>query len=111
MDLSDGLSRDLPRLCRASGVGANVERSSLPAHVALKSIADPLPYMVGFGEEYELLFTASPSHRNEVRSIGVDFGTTVTRIGTINNKPSAGARLDAGDWPKPLFSHFSEGTQ
>jgi len=108
MDLSDGLSRDLPRLCKASGVGAVIEHASLPAHASLQSVADPLPLMVGFGEEYELLFTASPHHRNEVETTGVAFGKEMTRIGTINTDTQAGPQLDLGHWPAPLFSHFEE---
>ena len=108
MDLSDGLSRDLPRLCEASGVGAVVDVNALPSHPSLADHAQPLPFMVGFGEEYELLFTASPKHRDLVEATSASFGTNVSRIGRIQHDPSKAARLTQGEWPPPLFSHFTE---
>src|SRR5215472_10376431 len=46
MDLSDGLSNDLPRLCAASGVGVELERAKIPqardADTARKHGLDPL---------------------------------------------------------------------
>ena len=61
MDLSDGLSTDLPRLCAASGVGARVEEAKIPA-VRLpqsgRSRGDhPLNLALHGGDDYELLFT------------------------------------------------------
>ena len=108
MDLSDGLGRDLPRLCKASGVGAIVDEATLPAHATLAEHAEPLPYLVGFGEEYELLFTASPTNRELVQSTGHHFGTTMTRIGRIHANAERGAELTHRDWPTPLFAHFAE---
>jgi thiamine-monophosphate kinase len=61
MDLSDGLSADLPRLCAASGVGARIEMSKIPAVRVPKSLAtrggDSLNLAVHGGDDYELLFT------------------------------------------------------
>ena len=108
MDLSDGLSQDLPRLCHASGVGAIVDETTLPPHPSLADHAQPLPFMVGFGEEYELLFTASPNNRGLVEATGASFGTNVSRIGRIHDDPSKGAHLTHCEWPTPLFSHFTE---
>lgn len=65
MDLSDGLAADLPRLCRASGVGAEVEAAALPLAASFQDLctwldADPLELALAGGEDYTLLFTLSP---------------------------------------------------
>lgn len=61
IDLSDGLARDLHRLCRASGVGAEVEAERLPMPRGLWTLAaalgrDALALALGGGEDYVLLF-------------------------------------------------------
>lgn len=56
IDISDGLSTDLSRLCEASGVGARVDSSRLPGPAEV----DPehsLKLALHGGEDYELLFT------------------------------------------------------
>lgn len=62
MDVSDGLARDLHRLCRASGVGAEVDAAALPfvdrfAMLCQRIGADPLALALSGGEDYVLLFT------------------------------------------------------
>lgn len=62
IDVSDGLSRDLDRLCRASGVGALVDSESLPVaeghtELALALGEDPLLLALHGGEDYALLFS------------------------------------------------------
>ncbi len=62
MDVSDGLARDLHRLCRASGVGAEVDAAALPfadrfATLCRQIGADPLALALGGGEDYVLLLT------------------------------------------------------
>lgn len=64
MDLSDGLSTDLSRLARASGLSAQLWRP-LPGFPGA-SEADALHG----GDDYELLFTASPSVRVPSRLAG-----------------------------------------
>jgi thiamine-monophosphate kinase len=57
MDLSDGLSADLPRLCAASGTSAEVDTSLLPVfREAEKWDLDPLHSALHGGEDFELLF-------------------------------------------------------
>jgi thiamine-monophosphate kinase len=104
MDLSDGLARDLPRLCTASGVGAEVEPTALPLHPNLDQAEDPLPLAVGFGEEYELLFTAPPAHRDAIRQMAAQHNRDPSRIGIINE--ASGATLVGMQWPALAFSHF-----
>jgi thiamine-monophosphate kinase len=58
MDVSDGLSTDLARLCAASGVGAVVE--TIPVHPAARAVAartgdDAEAWALGGGEDFELL--------------------------------------------------------
>jgi thiamine-monophosphate kinase len=60
MDLSDGLSIDLQRLCDASGVGARLLANRLP-FPPLPDAEDALALALHGGEDYQLLFTASPA--------------------------------------------------
>ncbi len=62
MDISDGLSIDLFRLCEESGRGARIEEGAVPLSGALREAAgslglDPLTLALDGGEDYELLFT------------------------------------------------------
>ena len=72
IDVSDGLSTDLGRLCEASGVGARIWADQIPS----VKIPRPLLGMPGFsplelalngGEDYELLFTVSPRNLRHLR--------------------------------------------
>jgi thiamine-monophosphate kinase len=56
MDLSDGLSTDLSRLCAASGVGARLWAAKIPGP-NLPEAADSLQFALHGGEDYQLLFT------------------------------------------------------
>ncbi len=55
MDLSDGLMQDLPRILRASGVGACVELTDLPLRDGCPANEDSWQSAVAEGEDYELL--------------------------------------------------------
>jgi thiamine-monophosphate kinase len=56
MDISDGLSTDLLRLCEASGVGASVDAWRIPGPPGV-SPEHSLELALNGGEDYELLFT------------------------------------------------------
>lgn len=77
LDISDGLSTDLAHLAEESGVAAEVDAASLPIHRG-----SSLEQALHGGEDYELLFTASPARRLP-RSIA---GVPVTQIGQIVRK-------------------------
>jgi len=70
MDLSDGLSSDLPRLCAASGVGARLESAKIPLvkkpAVHGKQALDLLQLALHGGDDYELLFTAPRRFMNRI---------------------------------------------
>jgi thiamine-monophosphate kinase len=88
MDLSDGLSTDLGRLCRESGVGAEIETESLPIRRATRKAAaalgcDAAAAALHGGEEYELLFTVRDGKAKTMEGLAVASGVKVTRIGTV----------------------------
>ncbi len=70
MDLSDGISLDLARLCEASGVGA--ELSGIPV-----APGATLAQALHGGEDYELLFTSPGKVPGRIA------GVEVTRIGEL----------------------------
>ena len=89
MDISDGLSIDLERLCEASRVGATIEAARLPCaripeewakRLRLGPSAE-LEFALHGGDDYELLFTVPPSRARKLRL--VPRSVPVTRIGTI----------------------------
>lgn len=64
MDLSDGLSMDLPRMCAASGVGAEICPDRLPLFSESRAWkCDPLELALHGGEDYELLFAVPKAKR------------------------------------------------
>jgi thiamine-monophosphate kinase len=65
MDLSDGLSIDLRRLCDASGVGARLVADRIPAP-PLPETADALSLALHGGEDYQLLFTVSAAKTSKL---------------------------------------------
>ena len=85
MDLSDGLSLDLARLCAASHVGARVQATQVPAvrvpaTRGLRGV-DLMMLALHGGDDYELLFTVS---RRSVGQIPSSFeGLRLTAIGKI----------------------------
>jgi len=84
MDLSDGLSSDLARLCAASGVGARIWAQQLPtvrmAEGHQKSF-DAAELALHGGDDYELLFTVAKSNLARIpKSIG---NLALTQIGVI----------------------------
>lgn len=96
MDLSDGLGTDLPRLAAASGLGFRVREELLPVRQGFTAAQ-----AAGDGEDYELLMTFSPRHREEIARLAAgNFPETpLTVIGKMTVEPSSG--LPAG------YRHFN----
>lgn len=97
MDLSDGLSLDLRRLCLASGTGAAIEPPPrYPGASAEQALHG--------GEDYELLFTLPAKTRAPAEFDGIP----ITRIGTMKKDRASEVWLD-GVRLQPLgYDHFSK---
>lgn len=72
IDVSDGLASEILHLCKQSGVGALIEESKVPIHPmteeqAIKFKINPITCALSGGEDYELLFTVSPSDFNTIQ--------------------------------------------
>jgi thiamine-monophosphate kinase len=113
VDVSDGLLADLGHVCRASGVGAEVELEALPASAALAAAFDPQQrralQAIG-GDDYELCFTAPATARDAVAAIAGQVQTRIRRVGRIVAGEGARAlHADGSEWRSPLagFVHFA----
>lgn len=114
-DISDGLLGDLGHILKASGVGADIE---LPAIANLMQVSDQwscpvdltMTCVLSGGDDYELVFTASPDHAAQVQAASLASGVQVTRIGRITPssllvlRDASGQAIDAHFGS---FDHFA----
>ena len=83
MDVSDGLARDLPRLCASSGVGAIVDAMAVSSEV-------DLDHALHDGEDYELLFAVRPEQDAAfVPAWKAYSALPCTRMGVMEGAPGA----------------------
>jgi thiamine-monophosphate kinase len=94
MDLSDGISLDLRRMCLASKLAAEIEAPPRYPGATLEQALHG-------GEDYELLFTARPG------SVPPEFaGLPLTRIGTMRKGLAGAVTLDGAPLAPLGYDHF-----
>jgi thiamine-monophosphate kinase len=113
MDVSDGLAGDLAKLCRVSGVAAEVAVAKVPFSDAAKAVLAAEPAMLETaltgGDDYEVICTVPAEKAESFRTAAQTAKVSVTEIGQI--VADEGARFLGTDG-KPLtfkrasFSHF-----
>ena len=113
MDVSDGLAGDLGKLCRASGVGAEIEVVRVPLSKAARAAwaAEPktIESILTGGDDFEVAATIPPAALDVFLTAARVVGVPVTVIGRIT--AGKGARfLGANGRPltfaRASFSHF-----
>ena len=113
MDVSDGLLKDLDRMCRASGVGARIEQDALPLsnafRVAWSNDSAAGASALFAGDDYEILCAIAPDRAAAFESAADSAKVLVTRIGRFTPGPDV-ALLDARGQPvvmsKTGWDHF-----
>ncbi len=85
MDISDGLMKDLGRMCRASGVGASVDDTALPLSQAFIAVRDAVPSAAQAslfaGDDYEILTAIPPDSIPQFTADARAASIAVTDIG------------------------------
>jgi thiamine-monophosphate kinase len=107
MDLSDGLSIDLKRLCDASGTGARLFADKIPTP-NLPDKTSALELALHGGEDYQLLFTVSP---RKARKIPAKYGKTALHCVGVMEARKGITLVDASGKLRPLralgWDHFA----
>ncbi|ODU41986.1 MAG: thiamine-phosphate kinase [Lysobacteraceae bacterium SCN 69-48] len=108
IDVSDGLLADLAHICRASGVGAEIDIDALPASAALGAAFDVETrrnLQAAGGDDYELCFTAAPAQREALQQLSVTLALPLTCIGRI--MAGAAVRCDGVAAGAGGYQHFA----
>lgn len=84
IDISDGLSSDLNRICRQSKVGALINAEQIPISNEARKTKKPLESALNDGEDFELLFTLAEKEFQKLIKHW-DRSLPITKIGTATN--------------------------
>jgi thiamine-monophosphate kinase len=113
IDISDGLLADLGHIAQCSRLGAELDYEALPRSAMLASCPDRAladSCMFAGGDDYELLFTASPAKRAEIEAAGRAAEVAVTRIGRVVTTAAGVSVVDRAGKPISVaergFEHF-----
>ena len=119
-DISDGVLSDAGHICRASKVAMQLEFDNLPLNIAAKDWAlaqaddqAAKAKLITFGDDYELVFTASPDAQSDLISGAEKIGLPITKIGQVMARAeavNAVTCIDTNgtimDLPKTGYTHF-----
>ena len=105
IDVSDGVGVDAGRLARASGVRLVLERDTLPLSASLRSFGlmeelDPMELLLAGGDDYEILFTATPRQAGGLEERTSAFDVPITRVGRVER--GSGAVLEDGRFEREI---------
>ncbi|MBC8471292.1 MAG: thiamine-monophosphate kinase [Planctomycetes bacterium] len=95
IDISDGLSSDLNRICRQSCVGALINAENIPISQQARKNKEPLDSALNDGEDFELLFTLSQEDCRRLLEKW-DEPTAISKIGTITNTKKMQIKMTDG---------------
>ncbi|BAS27233.1 thiamine-phosphate kinase [Limnochorda pilosa] len=91
MDISDGLASEVNHVARESGVGIRVRGGDVPVAPEASEMgrlldADPFPWALSGGEDYELLFTYNPAAEDRVQAALAGAGLRLHVLGEVTRR-------------------------
>ncbi|WP_394192757.1 thiamine-phosphate kinase [Pseudoalteromonas atlantica] len=114
IDVSDGLLADLGHILAMSQVSAQIHVEKVPTSDAMQDTLDKsqqLPFILNYGDDYELLFTVPDDNKSMLELKLRQYGVEATCIGQIKSGEGQielsldGEKLDFHDTG---FEHFSK---
>jgi thiamine-monophosphate kinase len=105
MDISDGLSLDLPEICALSGTGAVIDAAALPVDRRAAGLerargGDALALALHGGEDYQLLLAVAPEDLGDLGELARVWGVEVKTVGEfVEGEPLVRLRDGAGERP------------
>jgi thiamine-monophosphate kinase len=108
IDVSDGLLGDLQHILDRSQVGALIWIEEIPISAVLGSLPTSCQRLCALagGDDYELVFTASPVLRPQIQQLSQRLQLALTRIGEITHSPGIELRDAHGQLISQQFSSF-----
>jgi thiamine-monophosphate kinase len=112
IDISDGLASELLHLSKSSGVGIKIFEDKVPIdagafETAIEFKIDPITCALNGGEDYELLFTISPSDYEKLKN-----HPDIHFIGHVHNNPQQNVMVTKQETVVSLtaqgWNHFSK---
>jgi thiamine-monophosphate kinase len=114
IDVSDGLLADLGHILDMSQVSAVINIEDIPTSDAMKSSLDfkqQLPFILSYGDDYELLFTVPDSSKGMLDLKLRQYGVDATLIGQVKSGDGNIELLYNGenfDFEQQGFEHFTK---
>ncbi len=95
IDISDGISSDLKRICKQSNVGAVIDSAKIPISDEAQKTHDPLKSALSDGEDFELLFTLSKKNHQKLLEKW-DEPIPITKIGIVTDTGKVQIKTETG---------------
>ncbi|MEM0513844.1 thiamine-phosphate kinase [Pseudoalteromonas sp. YIC-827] len=114
IDISDGLLADLEHILEMSQVGATIQADKIPTTEAFRQSIEgeaKWPYILAYGDDYELLYTVPENHKAMLDNKLNQYGIDAVCIGQIRGGEG---KIDVFDGEHKLdisamgFEHFAE---
>jgi len=114
MDVSDGLAGDLGKLCRVSGVAAEIVVARVPLSDGVRAALAREPALIETiltgGDDYEVVACVPAGKVETLRQQASAAGVAVTEIGAVTAGQGEARFLESNGRPlvfrRPSFSHF-----